>query len=92
LDKYVGAGELYFDCPYGLFSVSQNGLYTADQWTWNEIPKKWLQQSIAKSQSGDFLLRCNGGLENVFNYDESIKIGKIRILGNVADFELFQFQ
>jgi hypothetical protein len=92
LDKYVGVGELYFDCPYGLFSVSQNGLYTADQWTWNEIPKKWLQQSIEKSQSGDFLLRCNGGLEKVFNYDESIKIGKIRILGNVADFELFQFQ
>ena len=92
LDKYVEVGELYFDCPYGLFSVSQNGLYTADKWTWNEIPKKWLQRSIEKSESGDFLLRCNGGLDKVVNYDELKKAGTIKIIEGFSDFELYQFQ
>ena len=92
LDRYVEVGELYFDCPYGLFSVSQSGLYIADKWTWNEIPKKWLQQSIQKSNSGDFLLRCNGGLDGVITYDELKKSGVIKIVESFSDFELYQFR
>ena len=92
LDKYTGVGEVYFDCPNGLFAVSQNGLYAADKWTWNEIPKAWVIQSLAQSSKGDFLLQCGGGVEEISRYEEMLKNKKIRVLGELPNFNLYQFE
>jgi hypothetical protein len=92
LDQHVGVGQLYFDCPFGLFSVSEHGLYTADKWTWNEIPREWLRKSIDKADSGEFLLRCGGGLDGVIKYDQLLKTGEIGLVEVVDDFMLYQFE
>jgi hypothetical protein len=91
LDEYVGVGQLYFDCPFGLFSVSKDGLYTADKWTWNEIPREWLRKSIERAQPEEFLLRCGDGLEGAINYDQLIQNGKIGAITVVHDFTLYRF-
>ena len=92
LKRYVDVGQLYFDCPLGLFSVSEKGLYAADKWTWNEIPREWLQTSVGGASKGQFLLRCMGGQTGAIGYDELIKSGEIRLVSNVKDFILYQFE
>ena len=85
-------GDLYFDCPYGIFSVSENGLYSADKWTWNEIPDKWLNDSIATAESGQFLLHCGGGPDDVKRYEESIFKGEIEKVDSLPNFDLYKFK
>ena len=90
LDKYVSVGYLYFDCPYGLYAVSSNGLYTADKWTWNEIPNAWLKKSISRAKTGDFLLVCGGDQERVVNYKALILEGEIRLIDSLPEFRLYK--
>jgi len=92
LEGHVGLKQLYFDCPYGLFSVSTNGLYSADKWTWNEIPKKWLDQSLSKAKSGQFLLHCGGSPDEEKRYRDWVNTGKIRPVKTLSNFDLYQFE
>ena len=92
LEEYVGVKQLYFDCPYGLFSVSVDGLYSADKWTWNEIPKKWVDQSLSEANPGQFLLHCGGGQDEKKRYFDWVTTGKINPVKSLSDFDLYQFK
>ncbi len=92
LKDFVSGRNLFMDCPYGLYSVSETGLITADKWTWNEIPEKWRVTSLDKATPGQFVLYCGGGETRAAQYAKWEDSGIIVLIGGLQDFELYQIE
>ena len=90
LKNSVNGRNLFMDCPYGLYSVSDTGLITADKWTWNEIPEMWRLASLNKAKAGQFILRCGGGEDRATQYAKWEDSGVIASIGEVKDFQLYK--
>lgn len=86
----VSGRNLFMDCPYGLYSVSDAGLITADKWTWNEIPEKWRLASLHKANPGQYVLYCGGGETRAAQYAKWEDSGIIVRTGELQDFKLYQ--
>jgi hypothetical protein len=78
------------DCPYGLYSVSETGLLSADKWTWNEIPEKWRLASLYKATPGQFVLHCGGGENQASQYAKWEGLGVIVSVGELQNFQLYK--
>jgi hypothetical protein len=86
----VSGRNLFMDCPYGLYSVSDAGLIAADKWTWNEIPEKWRLASLEKAKSGQYVLFCGGDETRAVQYAKWEDLGIIVRVGGLQDFNLYQ--
>ena len=90
LKNSVNGRNLFMDCPYGLYSVSETGLITADKWTWNEIPEKWRLDSLYKAKPGQFVLHCGGGENQTEQYERWEGSGVIMSVGRLQNFQLYK--
>lgn len=90
LKKSTKGRNVFMDCPFGLYSVSEEGLINADKWTWNEIPEKWRLASLSKAKAGQFFLRCGGGDIHASQYAHWESLGIIKNVGNLENFRLYK--
>jgi len=90
LKHYVNGRNVFMDCPYGLYSVSENGLISADKWTWNEIPEKWRVASLSKAKVGQFILHCAGDEKQAIQYAQWERLGIIKSAGELPNFHLYR--
>jgi hypothetical protein len=90
LRNSVNGRNLFMDCPYGLYSVSETGLITADKWTWNEIPEKWRLDSLDKAKPGQFVLHCGGGENQTEQYERWTDSRVIVSVGRLENFQLYK--
>jgi hypothetical protein len=90
LSKSVTGRNLFMDCPYGLYSISEKGLIAADKWTWNEIPEEWRLASLHSARPGQFVLHCGGGENQTAQYAEWKSLGVIASVGESSNFQLYR--
>jgi hypothetical protein len=90
LQSVVSGQNVFFDCPYGLYTVSENGLINADKWTWSEIPEKWRYASLSKAKAGQYLLHCGGGNNRALQYENWESLGSIESVSQLVNFRLYK--
>jgi len=90
LRNSVSGRNLFMDCPYGLYSVSETGLIAADKWTWNEIPEKWRLASLHTAKPGQFVLHCGGGENQTTQYAKWESLGVIVSVDEAQNFQLYK--
>jgi hypothetical protein len=90
LKNSIEGRNVFMDCPYGLYSISENGLISANNWTWNEIPEKWRMASLSKARPGQFLLKCGGDTKRALQYAEWQGSGIIESVGELPNFYLYR--
>lgn len=90
LKNSISGRNLFMDCPYGLYSVSEFGLITADKWTWNEIPENWRLASLSKAKPGQFILHCGGGSNQTSQYAKWESSGMIERVDELPNFRLYK--
>ena len=90
LKNSVSGRNVFMDCPYGLYSISENGLIAADKWTWNEIPDTWRLTSLSKAKAGQFFLHCGGGDNQAMQYAQWEGLGIIESVEELDGFHLYK--
>jgi hypothetical protein len=90
LNNSINGRNVFMDCPDGLYSVSENGLISADKWTWNEIPEKWRVASLSKAKVGQFILHCAGDEKQSIQYAQWEGLGIIKSAGELPNFHLYR--
>jgi hypothetical protein len=83
-------GHIRYDCPYGIYSVNDEGYLLDNKWTWNEIPLRWRIENISTAIPGNLIVTCSEDALWGSIYRNLESDGYIKFMAHKGDFRIYR--